>query len=163
MFLQQVRTGINDRRNSIQQEERKHHKKYWDEPDTLALYPQDSAELKELIFRVGLDEKDEGHELKQQKFDFLVDEIVQKFAGCESWGDNHKYTTPMHCCMNEPIGDRDPLPSVSIGDLAFCWIWFDNYLPILQWEYKAHKKLLKKWDDGNQTRTKVFVLAFPQA
>ena len=161
LVLEQVRVGINERRNNIQQEMTKHHKKVRDEPTELALFPASADEVYELIFREGLDEKDEGHVAKREKFDYLVDKIIPKFAGCDSWGDNHKYTTPMYCCKNDPIGDRDPTPSVSIGDLAFCWIWFDNYLPVLEWERKKAKDLLEKWEDGNQS--KVFMLAFPQA
>ena len=128
----------------------KHHKTAVEKPEIREIYPSDAETIKNLIFRRGLDDKDENSAHNQKVYDYFVDQIVPKFAGGHAWGPNYRYTTPMYKCMQPSVGGRDPMKAVSIGDLVFCYMWFDNYGPGLEWNYKFSKGTLKKWPENNK-------------
>ena len=148
-YQDEVRRGINDKRNNIQQEMPKVIRKKLAENKEEVLF-WEPEEVWNLILRKNLTGTSAEAQANRAKYDFFVDEVVPKFATSEAWGPNYRHTTIMMEAQQTLPEDQVPLMCVPPSDLAYIYSYFQIYGGQLHWEVRKHNNELTVFPDTFQ-------------
>ena len=148
-YQDEVRKGINDKRTNIQQEMLKLYKKKIAAGQHEVLVTN-ATEVWDLLERRDLEDSDDLTELNRAKFDFLVDEVIPKFATSDAWGPNYRHTTIMMQAEQTVPEGKPQQMCVSISDLAYVHSYYVSYGSQLDWELRSAQGTLDRYPEDHE-------------